>query len=1257
MRYFQVSEEDIESLDDYQLTKLLSILLYSEANKFGLVKNSVSVALNITVGDGGEDGHISWEEGVPSTDWLPKRYSLFQVKATDMRPAKCKDEVLREDKLKLKPRVEDVIQKEGCYILFHNRRLVEEQILRRIKAFKEAINSVLPDLNPHIEIYNAEKIAAWTNQYVSAIYAVWEWCRKPHLLGASTWENWHKHLEYQNEFVSSYELDQIITQLRSYLSEEKKVARIIGLPGKGKTRLALEIFRADNTDNTELSLLNQSVIYVDANNSRSELIPTIIALRDLKISGVIVVDNCDYELHKALKSAVEHLDSKISILTIDYNLHQTSSLDPLIVLEEISNDVIEGILRKSYPQMAEDDLERIAIFAEGFPSIATLLAEARINDFDNIGSIQDESLVNKLLWGRDSEDSTALKVIEACAIFESIGFSEEKEYEMKYVAEAICGIDEDEFYEKCSYFIKKKIMVQYGRYIKLVPKTLAITLAAQWWQKCRPKKAQNILVDGNLPASMVSQLCNQISKLHFLEHAKELTANLCGVQAPFGQAEILSSEVGSSIFCSFVEIDPISTVQALDREFSQKSISELKEVKSGRRNLVRALEKLCFWEETFILAAKILARFAAAENESWSNNATGQFNQLFHYTLSGTQADFSKRLLIIEWALNSNEEDVRRIGIQAASHALRSSGFSRSVGVELQGSRPVMEEWKPETWGDVFDYWDEIIDLLAQCLVKEENLLDLIFEAITNNLRGLIKRGYIQNLDKSLNVFFEKRKYYWPEFLENLSKVVKYEGSKLPKWVLEKFEEWEEALKPHDIKTELLLWVTSANDEYIEKAQRTDGESKYENTTHIRIQELIDRIYKNHKEEILSNLDVLLLGEQKQTFYFGKELAEKILHEDPTSDFLERIFEKVKSLLSTGAEVKVELIGGILSSLQKIEPSLFKGFLSQFNNEKYASQFIKIIRFIEIDEHILKSLLNFVLEGYIEVESLFALAYGPALNSIKEEDLLNFVETIFKRDAENSHLIAWKIYYRYYINKRNLSRDSANLVAYFLENSPEIIINHNISYEVNEILQQLYESSFIEKESLSRNLLELCLSILETDKDYRKENVIAEHMSIIMKNTPAASWEVISSHLLRADSLYSYKLTTVLGNGFFKEDSAAIQNIPLDILKGWMKTDEKAPSILSNLYPIYVDEQNELIDYLLDNYCDDERVLKNIDRQLRTFSWSGSLVTYYKKLESFYKRYVDYKTPIGTWALKNIHYIQQDIKDERRREEEEKLRF
>ncbi|MFD9364335.1 hypothetical protein ACFWAE_21090 [Priestia megaterium] len=1253
MNYLHVESEDIKNLDDFELTKLLSLLLYNEANKFNLVKNSISVALNITVADGGEDGHIKWENDIEKTDWIPSRYTLFQVKATDMAPGTCKKEVLTPEN-SLKPRVEDVIKAKGTYILFHNRELNEQQIQTRIAAFEESISSVIPGTKPCIEIYDASKIASWCNNYLAVVCAVWGWNGKHILSGSKTYEDWNGHKEFQSEFISTYKTEQIISDLGKYFESEKKIARIVGLPGKGKTRLALQVFR--NSNDIEIESLRKRVIYIDATYSKENILSSVISWRNLNMSGIIVVDNCDYELHKALKSEIEHTESNLSLLTIDFNLHESISSDPLINLEDVPKEIIEGIIKNSYPEMDKQDLERIVTFADGFPSIATLLAEARINDFKSIGSIQDTTLVHKLLWGRDNIDEKALKVIESCAVFEHLGFEDEKEFEMKYVAENICGITLDEFYEKCQYFLKKKIIVKHGRYIKLVPKTLAITLAAQWWEKCRPQKAQEVLSNSNLPSSMIEQLCSQISKLHFLEKAQELTVKLCGVQAPFGQAEILSSEVGSRIFCSFVEIDPIITVETLDREFGQMSISDLKDVKEGRRNLVRSLEKLCFWENTFEEAAKILGRFAAAENEHWANNATGQFLQLFHYTLSGTQAHLKNRVSIVSWALSSEEKELKKLGIEAAGHALMTRGFSRMIGVENQGSRPVQQEWRPKNWGEIFDYWDQVLALLTELIMKDDEFSEFISEQIANNVSQLIRSGYVYNMDKILKTIFEKRNNFWPEFLDELNSILKFEESKIPKEILKIIMSWKKQLMPRDTINQIRLFVCNANSDYIEDK---GNETKYRDAALDRINDFLDYLYPKHIEELKNNIHILLTGEQKQTFYFAKELSNRMNYEEKI-EFLKLVDKEIKLLVFSEKIFSFNLLGGVLYSLQSSHPDLLNDFLDELDSKKYSYILGEIIRYIEVDKRILNRLLHYVEREIISTESLLSLAYGPALNNISEDNLISFLEKLFRLQKGKNQVIIWKICHRYYLNNRRITPKFSSFIMDFFEELSILFLEKVAFYEIEDLLTQLYNLEEVNKEYLTEKLINNFFKVLEQKRTYAVDSNISEYLDTIIKYDPVKGWELISKKLLESEGLFKFRLVDIMSDTMSSGNPAPIQNVPIETLKHWATTNKKAPQILAEVYPVDVkveDREKSLIHFLITEFGIDEIVLRNIDRQLRSFSWNGSLIPYYEGLISFYKFYNGSYAHIKQWANKNIRYLEAEIRREKIREDEEKLRF
>ena len=213
--------------------------------------------------------------------------------------------------------------------------------------------------------------------------------------------------------------------------------------------------------------------------------------------------------------------------------------------------------------------------------------------------------------------------------------------------------------------------------------------------------------------------------LQFLDEARDIIRDLCGPKDPFGQAEILNTNKGSRIFRSMVEVNPQATVDALDRIFGNFSKEQLLLVGPGRRNLIWALESLCFWRETFPKAACLMMKFAVAENESWGNNASGQFYQLFHFRLAGTQATPEERLKILDDTFGSVDKDVQKVVVNALEHAIQTQFFSRERGVESQGSRAPQEEWIPKTWKEVFDYWDGSLFRLKKYALYDDDIRNL----------------------------------------------------------------------------------------------------------------------------------------------------------------------------------------------------------------------------------------------------------------------------------------------------------------------------------------------------------------------------------------------------------------------------------------------------------------------------------------------------------------------------------------------------
>jgi hypothetical protein len=247
-------------------------------------------------------------------------------------------------------------------------------------------------------------------------------------------------------------------------------------------------------------------------------------------------------------------------------------------------------------------------------------------------------------------------MIQTLALFRFIGWKDERRSELEYVAKnksitSIANADEevmmnefDELIQKC---LKRGIMEESGRTVGLRPIPLALYLIVEWIDKCsteRLLKVIDAIQTSKDSDNLIHAFHQQFKNMGFHEKAREMLNNLLGEKSPFGNVEVINTELGSRLFRTFVEVNPVAVSKLLYRVLSSLSIEKLKNIDAGRRNLVWTIEKLCFDPRTFHEGAFLMMKLALAENEEWSNNATSDFCSLFPIYLPATSVSLAVRL-------------------------------------------------------------------------------------------------------------------------------------------------------------------------------------------------------------------------------------------------------------------------------------------------------------------------------------------------------------------------------------------------------------------------------------------------------------------------------------------------------------------------------------------------------------------------------------------------------------------------------------
>ncbi len=422
-----VTLSQIETLSDIQLSMLLHKLLHCEATNYIPGHFTVSVPLNITTGDGGSDGLAAWNNGPASTPKLTSRYNIFQNKATTLFPGDCYEEILQKKEKrkprKLKSEIEKVVTAGGSYILFTNIAIVDKGKTDRTEKFRLAIKDAghANHASFLIDVYDANTIKDWTNQYLSAVLLVQSFNSMTRPLGFRTWEELGPDIkERDTPYQLIAELTDAMDAIRTNIMDEK-IFRIHGHSGLGKTRFLYETFRPA-TQVVE-GLKNIMVYYdVELTEKLTDVIEYIISHRE-KHNGIIVVDNCDTVSHRKLSHVIKS-QGNLRLITIGLDDDTTIEDRKIKLIRDNQRDLVRNIITgKLATTHTTSDIEYLNSVCEGYPWMAVRFSDqAKRLGIDKLHTYSIEELIQKLLFEHTSANNLEYNVIRACSVFSSFGF-------------------------------------------------------------------------------------------------------------------------------------------------------------------------------------------------------------------------------------------------------------------------------------------------------------------------------------------------------------------------------------------------------------------------------------------------------------------------------------------------------------------------------------------------------------------------------------------------------------------------------------------------------------------------------------------------------------------------------------------------------------------------------------------------------------------------------------------------------------------
>lgn len=1028
------------------------------------------------------------------------------------------------------------------------------------------------------------------------------------------------------------------------LKLERAVIRLTGASGLGKTRLLLEAIDAST------SIDDSNVLIFNAPGYETTIKESIREMVEDSVHGLVVIENCSIDLHNYLVKEVNKTECLLKLATVGYSGEQVD--DSIhIQLSPLSVEAIKQVLSPILVGMDSRDVDRVAQFAQGYPLMATLIAEQYQKEGRLLGSIESSSVVRKLIDGDDGITDAEKEVLSACSLFDVFGTAEGTAGdEARFIAEDIAGSSLKIFDRVVKIFTSRQIINRAGRYARLVPKPLALTLASEWWEEASYDR-QKQLID-TLPDSLMHSFCTQASYLDDQPSVQRFSDRLFGGNSPFIQAEALLTERGSKLFRAFVEVNPESTSGALYHVLSEYSPEQLQAIDGDtRRNLVWGLEKLCFHAEAFEKSAWCMLLLASAENESWSNNATGMFAQLFRVNLSGTQAKPSIRFGLLRRAIKLDQPNIDMVVLEALGQAIRTHGGTRTVGAEYQGTKAPLKEWRAELWQEIFDFWQQAFDLMIVLFERGDIQKQKVLSDVGHSIRGFVARGRIEMLDAMLRKVVCINGRYWPSALTSIKNTFEYDSKGMKQEVADSLNSWLGLLSPDDAELSERLKILVTNPPW-EHHKGEDGH--YVDLAAQNAKALATEL-SNNVEDLLPHLGLLLQGEQKQSYAFGYQLAQDLADVKPLLDLA------LDNLL-TIKQPDLRLILGLFHGIFEQSPESWQDNIDRLLADgQLVDLYPDLIRTGDIQKAHLDTLLELIQQGVLSTNSANALSYGSVTDGIEPDVMADFCSHL----AELSDQASWSalnvIYMYCFSNKGHIDKLKDQLkvlvttVPLYTGQEGTATDAHHWHDMAEKLLKERDEEFAV---ALTKQLISASKHGLNHGDIWSYTKPL---MLNLMRDYGGTLWPIFGDAIVQAEGMERYWLQQLLDreSGLAVNMPSVLSAVPVESVIEWCTASpDLGPVFVAGCLNVLetVDEQqqpSELFVALLENFGNDQSVVSELGANMGTGSWSGSLVPYLESDKEALSCLLDHENAnVRRWVKDHIGYIDRQIAEESVRDEE-----
>jgi len=983
----EITGDDIALLSDSDLRTLIGRLCEAELRKRGLSTSHVRYGGHQNAADEGVDVYVELPGGSSISGFIPRPETVFQTKRDDMPRSSILDEM--QPKGVLRRVIQELAKRSGAYVIVSSQGSTAYAALRdRRDAMKDAVRGTANADALTLEFYDRSHIATWVREHGGLVLWVRAKIGRP-LQGWRAYGSWAPEPggvsatylpdEKPRVHTASKEAADGLTaadgirRIRDLLRVSRTDVRLVGLSGVGKTRFVEALFDGD----VGAGHLDPTLAYYT--NMADDPDPQPYGLASQLIAegrrGILVIDNCPQELHRRLSEVCRSASSQLSILTVEYDIHEDQPEGTSVFeLRTASDGLIERLIRRRFPTVSETDLGTVTRLSDGNASVAIALA-GTLGKFDTFGTLTDDELLRRLFQQRHGHDESLFRVAQACSLVYS------------FQGEDVSDADDAELF-RLGALVGKSAMEMYGGVAELTQRELVQRRSV--WRAVLPHAIANRLATSalqNIPLSAIEaefsaqasgRLLQSFSRRvgYLGKEGRTVAEKWLAAGGRLGSVALLS-ELQQEMFEKVAPAAPEAAVSALERTLMKADEDTLHKCEYCR-DVIRSI---AYEPELFERCVKLLARVVRPADGDGSDRSSEILTSLFHIYLSGTRATIEQRVLAIRRLHLSNCAASRDLAMASLEALLKAWHFRSFRNFDF-GTRSRDYGYLPRTRAEIEHWYSSALELGAELACSDEPSAGGARSAIAAQFRelwtGAQMHDELENVCRAVAA-----RQFWPEAWRAVRLTQQYDTNPSAPEATARLGSLEELLRPSDVLQQVRSIVFSSQFPPVDIEDLEDAGDVVArmNRMYTRVLNLGEAVAAD--EEIFGELVADLLRKRGHLLEFGKGLAHGA--EDPMGMW-KRMVAQVAEIPED--HLNPQLLQGFLSGLGVRDSQLTDVILDEACACPTLGRRYPLLQSaVRIDKRGFERVMRSLALGSAPISTYQSLAYGRGLDAVMPTDL------------------------------------------------------------------------------------------------------------------------------------------------------------------------------------------------------------------------------------------------------------------------------